>query len=405
MTEPIRPFRIDVAEAVLDDLRERLRRTRWPEHEPVDDWSHGVPLDWIRDVCTYWGERYDWRAREAALNRFSQSVTAIDGLDIHFVHVRSPHPDAMPLVITHGWPGSIVEFHKVIEPLTDPVRFGGDPADAFTVVAPSLPGYGFSGPPVRPDGSIGPIGPRAIAGLWHTLVHDKLNYRRPYGVQGGDWGAVVSSWAAFDHPVRPEDGDWQSGVLGLHLNMIGLRPGIDLGTARLGDDEKAWLARVEAERDDKTAYQRIQATRPQTLGMALADSPVGLAAWIVEKFRDWSDCDGDVERRFSKDDLLTTVSLYWFTQTFHTSARIYADTRRVRPRPVHDRMPEVEAPTAIAVFPQDVIQYPRAVAERHANLQRWTVMPRGGHFAPMEEPELLVEDIREAFRGLREQVR
>ena len=198
----------------------------------------------------------------------------------------------MPLVITHGWPGSIVEFLEVIDKLAHPERHGGDALDAFDVIAPSLPGYGFSGPPIRDDGRTGPIGPRAIAGLWHGLVHDKLNYRRPYGAQGGDWGAVVSSWLAFDHPVTDEKDDWKSGVLGLHLNMVGVRPGIDLKTTAFSPAEKAWLGQM-GELDDKTAYQRIQATRPQTLGVALSDLPVGLAAWIVEKFRDWSDCNGD----------------------------------------------------------------------------------------------------------------
>jgi microsomal epoxide hydrolase len=304
-------------------------------------------------------------------------------------------------VITHGWPGSIVEFLDFIDLIAHPEDHGGDPLDAFDVIAPSLPGYGFSGPPIRDNGSTGPIGPRAIAGLWHKLVHEKLNYRRPYGAQGGDWGAVVSSWLAFDHPVKEEKEEWKSGVIGLHLNMIGVRPGIDLKQAKLSSAEQAWLARMGPALDDKTAYQRIQATRPQTLGVALGDSPIGLAAWIVEKFRDWSDCGGNPLSRFSMDTLLDNIMVYWLTGTAGSATWLYRGAAQQQPRALPERR-RVETPTAFAAFPADIAPAPpREWIERAYDLRHHTVMPKGGHFAALEEPELLARDIRDFFRPLR----
>jgi len=277
-----------------------------------------------------------------------------------------------------------------------PTEHGGDPLDAFDVIVPSLPGYGFSGSPIRADGTTGPIGPRAIAGLWHRLVTEKLNYDRPYGIQGGDWGAVVSSWLAFDHPQKDD-----SGVLGVHLNMMGLRPGLDLETATLSTDEKAWLAKMGNALDDKTAYQRIQATRPQTLGVALADSPVGLASWIVEKFQAWSDCGGDPLKRFSMDTLLDNIMVYWLTGTAGTATWLYRGAAEQKPRALPPGA-KVETPTGFAAFPADIAPAPpKEWIERAFNLRRHTIMPSGGHFAALEEPDLLVEDIRAFFRPLR----
>lgn len=289
-----------------------------------------------------------------------------------------------------------MEFLHIIDVLAHPENHGGDPLDAFDVIAPSLPGYGFSAPPVRADGTQGPIGPRAIAGLWHQLVHEKLNYARPYGVQGGDWGAVISSWSGFDHPMKDE-----RGVIGVHLNMMGLRPAIDMRTITLSTEEEAWLAEVKAGRDDMTAYQRIQATRPQTLGVALSDSPVGLAAWIVEKFHAWSDCGGDPLKRFSMDTLLDNIMIYWLTGTAGTATWIYRGVTEQDSRglPAGQR---VETPTGMAAFPADLMaRPPKSWVERAYNLRRHTLMPKGGHFAALEEPELLVEDIRAFFRPLR----
>jgi len=399
------PFTVDIPERALIDLDERLRLWR-PTTAIADSgtWASGTDPEFLDSLVDYWRHGYDWQRCQEAINRWPNYLVDIGPQRLHFIREPGTEvegaPRPMPLVITHGWPGSIVEFLEVIDLLAHPERHGGDPLDAFDVIAPSLPGYGFSGPPVRDDGTTGPIGPRAIAGLWHRLVHEKLNYRRSYGAQGGDWGAVVSSWLAFDHPVKEEKDDWKSGVAGLHLNMTGLRPGIDLKTADLSAAEKDWLAGM-GQLDDKTAYQRIQATRPQTLGVALSDSPVGLAAWIVEKFRDWSDCKGDPLDSFSMDTLLDNIMVYWLTGTAGTATWLYRGVTQQKPRalPPGGR---VEVPTGFAAFPADIAPAPpKEWLERIYNMRRHTVMPKGGHFAALEEPDLLVEDIRDFFRPLR----
>lgn len=382
------PFRISIPEADLDDLAERLRRARFADDFANDDWAYGVPGGYLRSLVDHWLTEFDWRRVEREINAVPGFRTEIDDVPVHFLHVRGTGPAPMPLVLTHGWPWTFWDFRKVIGPLTDPAAHGGDPVDAFDVVVPSLPGFGFSSP-LRRTG----MHPGAIAGLWTTLMTQVLGYER-FAAQGGDWGAFVTAWLGHAHADR---------VIGVHQSMpafISIASG-SLTADDFADDE---LVRFETMRSKASAiasHLAVHTHDPQTLAWALNDSPAGLLAWLVERRRAWSDCGGDVESRFSRDDLLTTASLYWFTQTFHTSARMYADTRRSRPGPVHDRMPEIEAPTAIAVYPQDVIQYPRAVAERQANLQQWTVMPRGGHFAPMEEPEALVDDVRRFFRLLR----
>jgi len=395
------PFKVDIPERALIDLDERLRRWR-PAPAITDNgsWAAGTDPDFLAELVAYWRHGYDWQRCQEAINRWPNYLVDIGPQRLHFIREPGTEiedaPRPLPLVITHGWPGSIVEFLHIIDVLAHPENHGGDPLDAFDVIVPSLPGYGFSAPPVRVDGSLGPIGPRAIAGLWHKLVHEKLNYRRPYGAQGGDWGAVVSSWLAFDHPKQDE-----SGVLGLHLNMMGLRPGIDLGTEKLSAAEQAWLARMGGALDDKTAYQRIQATRPQTLGVALADSPVGLAAWIVEKFHGWSDCGGDPHNRFSMDLLLDNIMVYWLTGTAGTATWLYRGAAEQKPRALPEGA-RVETPTAFAAFPADIAPAPpKEWIERAFNLRRHTIMPSGGHFAALEEPGLLVEDIRAFFRPLR----
>jgi pimeloyl-ACP methyl ester carboxylesterase len=395
------PFKVDIPERALIDLDERLRRWRRPVAiADGGSWASGTDPDFLAELVDYWRHGYDWQRCQEAINQWPNYLVDIGPQRIHFIREPGTEvedaPRPLPLVLTHGWPGSIVEFLHVIDVLAHPEEHGGDPLDAFDVIVPSLPGYGFSGPPVREDGTTGPIGPRAIAGLWHRLVTEKLNYGRPYGVQGGDWGAVVSSWLAFDHPLKDEQG-----VLGLHLNMMGLRPGIDLATATLSSDEQAWLAKMGSTLDDKTAYQRIQATRPQTLGVALADSPVGLAAWIVEKFQAWSDCGGDPLRRFSMDSLLDNVMVYWLTGTAGTATWLYRGAAEQKPRALPAGA-KVETPTGFAAFPADLAPAPpKEWIERAFNLRRHTVMPSGGHFAALEEPDLLVEDIRAFFRPLR----
>ena len=395
------PFKVDIPERALIDLDERLRRWRPPV--AIGDggsWASGTDPDFLAELVDYWRHGYDWQRCQEAINSFPNYLVDIGPQRLHFIREPGTQvedaPRPLPLVVTHGWPGSIVEFLHIIDVLAHPEDHGGDPLDAFDVIVPSLPGYGFSGPPIREDGTRGPIGPRAIAGLWHKLVTEKLNYGRPYGIQGGDWGAVVSSWLAFDYPMKDE-----SGVLGVHLNMMGLRPGIDLKTATLSADEQAWLAKMGSALDDKTAYQRIHATRPQTLGVALSDSPVGLASWIVEKFQAWSDCGGDPLKRFSMDLLLDNIMVYWLTGTAGTATWLYRGAAQQKPRALPAGA-KVETPTGFAAFPADLAPAPpKEWVERAFNLRRHTVMPSGGHFAALEEPDLLVEDIRAFFRPLR----
>ena len=395
------PFKVDIPERALIDLDERLRRWRPPTIlEDGGSWAAGTDPAFLAELVDYWRHGYDWQRCQEAINQWPNYLVDIGPQRIHFIREPGTEvedaPRPLPLIVTHGWPGSIVEFLHLIDVLAHPEEHGGDPLDAFDVIVPSLPGYGFSGPPIRADGTTGPIGPRAIAGLWHKLVTEKLNYGRPYGAQGGDWGAVVSSWLAFDHPLKDE-----SGVLGVHLNMMGLRPGIDLKTATLSADEQAWLAKMGTALDDKTAYQRIHATRPQTLGVALTDSPVGLASWIVEKFQAWSDCGGNPLKRFSMDTLLDNIMVYWLTGSAGTATWLYRGAAEQKPRALPEGA-KVDTPTGFAAFPADIAPAPpREWIERAFNLRRHTIMPSGGHFAALEEPDLLVEDIRAFFRPLR----
>jgi pimeloyl-ACP methyl ester carboxylesterase len=380
---PIVPFSIRVPDAALDDLKQRLARARFPEPLPPAGWAYGTDLAYLKDLVGYWRDRFDWRAQERRLNQFEQFTTSIDGLPVHFIHRRSKQPNAFPLLVTHGWPGSIVEFTKVIGPLTDPAAHGGRAEDAFDVVMPSLPGFAFSGKPAEPG-----YDPARIAQMLAKLMA-RLGYQR-YGAQGGDWGAIVNTQVALADPQH---------VAGLHLNMC-------TAAAPAGADANAGLSAAEAARmkarqtfqAEETGYQQIQGTKPQTLGIALNDSPVGLAAWIVEKFRTWCDCDGNPEAIFSRDELLTNITLYWVTQTAASSARIYYESRHPT-SPVNRN--RIEVPTACADFPKEIIWSPRAHVATRYNIVRWTEMPRGGHFAALEQPQLLVDDVRAFFREVR----
>ena len=380
---PIVPFSIRVPDAALDDLKQRLARARFPEPLPPAGWAYGTDLAYLKDLVGYWRDRFDWRAQERRLNQFEQFTTSIDGLPVHFIHRRSKQPNAFPLLVTHGWPGSIVEFTKVIGPLTDPAAHGGRAEDAFDVVMPSLPGFAFSGKPAEPG-----YDPARIAQMLAKLMA-RLGYQR-YGAQGGDWGAIVNTQVALADPQH---------VAGLHLNMC-------TAAAPAGADANAGLSAAEAARmkarqtfqAEETGYQQIQGTKPQTLGIALNDSPVGLAAWIVEKFRTWCDCDGNPETIFSRDELLTNITLYWVTQTAASSARIYYESRHPT-SPVNRN--RIEVPTACADFPKEIIWSPRAHVATRYNIVRWTEMPRGGHFAALEQPQLLVDDVRAFFREVR----
>ena len=378
------PFRVDVPQAVLDDLKLRLAHTRWPEPSPDGGWAYGTELTYLKELCEYWRSEFDWRAAEVRLNRWPQFLTTIDGQQLHFIHARSANPDALPLVITHGWPGSVAEFLEIIDPLIDPGAHGGDPADSFHVVCPSIPGYGFSGPTTAPGWHV-----RRVAQAVATLMGE-LGYPR-YGAQGGDWGAMVTMNLGDLDPDH---------LVGIHLNMIVASPP-DPSNPMEGvePDEVGGLTDLGEFMKNETGYQQIQGTKPQTLGYGLADSPAGLAGWIVEKFRTWSDCDGDVESVHSRDALLTNIALYWVTNTITSSARLYYETMKADGFKV---MPgRVEVPTGVAVFPKEIYRPPLAWARESFNIQRWTRFDHGGHFAAMEQPAVLIDDVREFFRPLR----
>jgi microsomal epoxide hydrolase len=374
-----RPFRIDIPQADLDDLRDRLARTRWPDEVPGAGWDYGIPLGYVRDLAEYWRTGYDWRVHERRLNEFPQFTTEIDGQRVHFLHVRSPEPDATPLIMTHGWPGSVVEFTEVIGPLTDPRSHGGDPADAFHLVLPSIPGYGFSSPLRETGWNV-----HRIALAWDELM-TRLGYDR-YGAQGGDWGASISRELGLVAPGH---------VTGVHLTLlIGQGPG---DQDDLTETEQARLAQAKRFRETGQGYGAIQSTRPQTLAYGLTDSPAGQLAWITEKFREWT--DGELpEDAVDRDQLLTNITLYWLTGTAGSSARLYLESARARawgpPAPS-------SAPTGVAVFPFEIAPPIRSFAERANNIVHWSEFDRGGHFAAMEEPDLLVGDVREFFRRFR----
>jgi pimeloyl-ACP methyl ester carboxylesterase len=381
MSDAIRPFRIEASDDALDDLRRRLRATRWPDAEPVDDWSQGIPLAYVQEVCSYWVEKYDWRERERRLNTFPQFRTEIEGLGIHFLHVRSPHADALPLVMTHGWPGSVVEFHKVIGPLADPTAHGGDASDAFHVVCPSLPGYGFSDKPTAPG-----CGVERIADQWAALMA-RLGYGH-YVAQGGDWGAMVTTHIGIQDPAH---------CAGIHLNMPIAAP--DPATMNdLTEREKSALAGIQHYQEWDSGYSKQQSTRPQTLGYGLVDSPAGQAAWILEKFWSWMDCDGHPENVLTRDELLDNVMLYWLPATGASSARLYWESFGRQT----GGMPEVSVPTGCSIFPKEIFRMSRRWAEkRFTNLVYWNELERGGHFAAFEQPETFVNEVRACFRQVR----
>jgi pimeloyl-ACP methyl ester carboxylesterase len=380
MDDEIRPFQIDIADAGMADLRDRLRRTRWPDRETVADWSQGTPLAYLKELCRYWLEDYDWPAAHARLNHFAQFMTTIDGLDIHFLHVRSPHFYATPLLLTHGWPGSVVEFRKVIGPLTDPVTHGGDAADAFHVVCPSLPGFGFSGKPDAPG-----WGTERIAAAWDQLMH-RLGYPR-YGAQGGDWGAMVTMSLGQRHA---------DSLAGIHLNMVPTMPAPGTGQDGLTERERSALEAFATHRRDGTGYSRQQSTRPQSVGYGLVDSPAGLAGWIVEKFHAWAGGDGDPATVISMDELLDNLMMYWLPGTGASAARIYWESfGKLSQAPVM-------APAGCSIFPGDIYRPLRRWAEPFfPDLRYWHELDSGGHFAALEEPETFVSEVTAAFRTFR----
>jgi epoxide hydrolase len=386
MSDQVAPFRIQIPQADLRDLRERLARTRWSEAETVTDWSQGVPRRYLQELCRYWAEGYDWRATEARLNGLPQFRTVLDGLGIHFLHVRSPHQEALPLIITHGWPGSIVEFLKVIGPLADPTGHGGEAADAFHLVCPSLPGYGFSDKPTQPGWDV-----ERIANTWARLMA-RLGYPR-YGAQGGDWGTSVSTSIAQQDPEH---------VAGIHLNPPLAGP--DPATLDdLTEGERAALASLEHAAEWDSGYSQEHATRPQTIGYALVDSPAALCAWIVEKFWAWTDCDGHPENVLTRDELLDNVMLYWLPGTGASSARLYWESIRQVNRWISGSTDDtVAVPTGCSIYPKELQRPSRRWAEkRFLDIRYWNELDKGGHFAAFEQPELFVNEVRAFFRLVR----
>ena len=383
--EQLKPFSIKVSAEVISDLQRRLRETRWTDEIEAEPWHYGPPVAYMQRFADYWLNHFDWREKEAALNQLPQYTTDINGQTIHFLYQQGVGPNPMPLVLTHGWPGSFIEMVRILPLLTDPAAHGGREEDAFTVVVPSIPGHGFSSRPTMPG-----MNYAVVADMWATLM-ERLGYDR-FGAQGGDWGSWVSASLALQHPER---------LIGLHLNYLStrFRPGISPSDPPLTASEQKYLDRVSRWAEAEGAYIAIQATKPQTLAYGLTDSPVGLAAWLLEKFKAWSDCETEPEQAIPLDDLITDIMIYWITGTAHSAARFYAGSRE---HPFHLAAGQkIQPPCGVVTLPRELPMPPRSWAERAFNIVHWTELSKGGHFAAMEQPELLAEDIREFFRPLR----
>jgi len=378
----IQPFKIAIPQVTLDDLRERLARTRFPDEVEGAGWDYGTNLDYLKQLTGYWQHTFDWRAQEARLNQFAHFKTEIDGLMIHFIHERGKGPNPLPLILTHGWPDSFYRMHKIIPMLTDPESFGGNAADSFDVIVPSIPGFGFSDPVRKPGWTV-----KQTAQLWASLMRDVLGYQR-YAAAGGDGGSPISQLLALNNPAS---------VIGIHLTDIGFQATMNLDPSSLTPAEQQYLGAMQQRFFQEGGYVMIQSTKPQTLAYGLNDSPIGLAAWIIEKFYGWSDIDGDLEREYTKDELLTNIMIYWVTQTINPSIRSYYEESHAPSLKPGQR---VEVPVAMALFPKDTPP-PRALAERTLRIERWTEMPRGGHFPALEVPELYARDLQAFFRSLR----
>lgn len=379
----IRPFELNVPDATLRDIEARVRAFPWHEMPEDGGWAYGANLDYMKELCAYWLDGFDWRAQEAEINRHSHFIAPVDGIDLHFIHEKGSGSNPMPLFLCHGWPGSVVEFLDFVEPLAHPERFGGRVEDAFDVVAPSLIGFGFSGKPPRP------FGPRRMAGYFNKLMTDVLGYDR-YMAQGGDWGGALATWLGFDHAAF---------CRAIHVNILIMRT----ADGPIGPEEEAWAASFEKEQASENGYRTQQGTKPQTLSYAMMDSPVGIAAWLIEKFNSWSDTVGDdIESVHGKDRMLANIMVYIVTRTFNTASWIYYGREEEGGRVMSPEGKRVEVPTGCALFPKELLSWPpRSYAERLYNVTRWTEMPRGGHFAAMEVPDLLLEDIRAFARTVR----
>ncbi len=374
------PFSVSIPDDTIRSIQARVRDYPW--HEMPDDggWDYGTNLDYMQELCEYWATEYDWRKHEAQINRFSQFKVEIDGIDMHFIYEKGSGPNPKPLMISHGWPGTVAEFLDFIDLLAHPEKHGGNIDDAFDVVAPSLPGFGFSGRPPRP------YGPRKMATVLNSLMTDVLGYET-YIAQGGDWGGAICSWLGYEHPA----------CVAIHINILTMRH----KDGPQGAEEIAWAEQFDIDQVIQDGYRTQQATKPQTLSYAMMDSPVGIAAWIVEKMHGWSDIQGDIENVYSKDQLLTNIMIYIVTRTFNTASWIYYGRREEGGRILSPEGKRVEVPTGCALFPKELLAWPpRSYAERIYNITQWTEMPRGGHFAAMEQPDLLIQDIRTFVRRL-----
>jgi|TARA_B100000586_G_scaffold51403_1_gene34359 microsomal epoxide hydrolase len=383
----ITPFEIVVPDAAINDLKTRLQNTRLPDQISETTWEYGTDKTYLTELIDYWENEFDWREQERTLNEFDHFKTEIDEIEMHFIHQRSEHPDAIPLMIVHGWPGSISEFSKIIDPLIDPVAYGGSASDAFHVITPSLPGFGFSSAPTQPGYS-----PEKIAHILAALM-EKIGYQR-YAIAGGDWGAIINRHLAFNYPDR---------LIGLHSNMMLAGPPTDREQrADVTQAEETARAARGAYMQNERAYQQIQGSKPQTLGYGLNDSPAGLAAWIVEKFHGWTDmpqgATGYLDNHFTKDELLTNIAIYWFTGTITSSTRIYYENSKT---PIETPLGYINVPTGAAIFPAEIFVTPRAWAESAYDLRHWSVMTEGGHFAALEKPDLYLNDLQIFFRLLR----
>lgn len=377
-------FHIDIPQPVLDDLKKRLANTRWPDEIDGANWDYGTNLSYLKELATYWQNQFDWRRQEVVLNQFSHYKADIDGLNIHFIYEKGKGPNPLPLVLTHGWPDSFFRMYKIIPMLTDPAKFGKDPADSFDVIVPSFPGFGFSDKPTKPGFNLG-----RTADVWQQLMTNVLGYQR-YAAAGGDGGAAVSESLGQKYP---------NSLVGIHMTDVGFQARMNADPKTLSETEKKYMERMQQLSMQESAYAMIQGTKPQSLAYGLNDSPVGLAAWIIEKFRAWSDCNGDLESVYTKDELLTNIMIYWVTESIGSAVRGYYEETHT---PSFKPGARVEIPVGMAVFPKDNPP-PREFAERGLNVQRWSEMPHGGHFAALEEPEALADELREFFRPLRSQ--
>lgn len=376
-------FHIHVSDEILDDLKFRLQHIRWPDQFDDSGWDRGTDLHYLQSLISYWRDQYDWRRHESELNRFSQYSCSIDGVDVHFVHERGKGPNPLPIILTHGWPDSYLRYQKIIPHLTDPASHGGDPEDSFDVIVPSLPGFGFSSRPKHPG-----VNNFRVSEMWANLMTKELGYKK-FAAAGGDMGSGVTRYLAFNHPEL---------LFGIHLTDIGIIRNLMTSQeqATLSEEEQQYKKRASEWISHEGGYMSIQSTRPQTLAYGLSDSPAGLAGWLIEKFRAWSDCNGNLQQSFSEDELITHIMIYWVTNTIGSSAHMYYENSHSLPP-----LGYIEVPTGIALFPADLLLPPKDWAMRNLNVTRWTSMPRGGHFPALEEPELLAQDIRAFYKPFR----